>query len=124
MSDSGVLSQAFDSVKDAGKGLITGTADEINKGIGQGIAQVTGAEPIPTQQETQSNILQFKQKEATETPIRIQAVEQELKMERMKREERQKPPEHIAESSKPAMVNLVSLIEKKRDNRENKIAAA
>ena len=68
--------------------------------------------------------MQFKQKEATETPIRIQAVEQELKMERMKREERQKPPEHIAESSKPAMVNLVSLIEKKRDNRENKIAAA
>lgn len=124
MSDSGILSQTFDSVKDAGKGLITGTASELNKGIGQGIAQVTGAEPVPTQQETQSNILQFQRKEATETPIRIQAVEQELKMERMKREERQRPPEHIAQSSKPAMVNLGELVQKKRDNKENKIAAA
>lgn len=124
MSDSGIFSQAFDSVKDAGKGLVKGSVSEINKGIGQGLTQVTGQEPTPTQQENQSKILQFKQKEATETPMRIQAVEQELKMERMKREERQKPPEHIAQASKPALVNLGDLVQKKRDNKENKIAAA
>ncbi len=66
----------------------------------------------------------MKQEDQQKTQAEIIDIQSRIRKETQNREQRQNPPAPIEESTKKPLINLGELVQKKRENKENKIAAA
>lgn len=120
MSD-GLASSITEAAKNTTKGFVKGAIQEVSQTLTQGASQVAGEQRTP--EEMAQRISQMKQEDAQNTQAQIASIENQIRIERQNREQRQAPPT-ITESAKKPIVNLGQLVEQKRENKENKIAAA
>lgn len=120
MSD-GLGSSIAEAAKNTTKGFVKGALQEVSQTVTQGVSQVAGEQQTPEQMAQRITIM--KQEDARNTQIGIANATSQLKLESQRRDEPQLMAP-IAESTKKPMISLGELVTRKRDNKENKIAAA